>query len=135
MDVELDIRTTARVDIVDVTDAVEDALPDGTETGLCTIFVPHTTAGVLVNENEPRLVSDFESLLERLVPSGEEYEHDAIDDNAAAHLRASILGESVTVPIADGALTLGTWQSILFVDCDGPRDRRLRVSVTTRESS
>ena len=127
---QLDVQTSERVDIVDVTDRVAEAVPDDLETGTCTVFVPHTTAGVVVNENERRLLSDLEDALESLVPRGESYEHDSIDDNADAHLRATLLGESVTVPIAEGELALGTWQSILFVDCDGPRKRRLQVVVT-----
>ncbi|USZ73458.1 secondary thiamine-phosphate synthase enzyme YjbQ [Natronosalvus halobius] len=126
---ELEIQTTDRLDVVDVTSTVEDALSDAVESGTCTVFVPHTTAGVIVNENERRLLADLENALERLLPRGDGYEHDAIDDNADAHLRATILGESVTVPIVEGELALGTWQSILFVDCDGPRRRRLRVTV------
>ncbi|UTF55472.1 secondary thiamine-phosphate synthase enzyme YjbQ [Natronosalvus rutilus] len=126
---ELEIQTTDRLDVVDVTATVEDALPDAVESGTCTVFVPHTTAGVIVNENERRLLADLEDTLEQLLPRGDGYDHDAIDDNADAHLRAIILGESVTVPIVDGELALGTWQSILFVDYDGPRTRRLRVTA------
>ncbi|MFP8958735.1 secondary thiamine-phosphate synthase enzyme YjbQ [Natrialbaceae archaeon A-CW3] len=125
----IQVQTSDRVDLVDVTDRVADAVPAGLKDGLCTVYVPHTTAGVIVNEAERRLLSDFEAALERLVPEGEEYEHDSIDDNADAHLRAAMLGESVTIPVVDGGLALGTWQSILFVDCDGPRTRQLRVTV------
>ena len=127
---ELDVQTSDRVDVVDVTEGVSDCVPADLESGTCTVFVPHTTAGVIVNENERRLLSDLEDALESLVPRGEGYGHDAIDNNADAHLHATILGESVTVPIVDGQLALGTWQSILFVDCDGPRRRRLQVVVT-----
>ena len=127
---QLDVRTSERVDVVDVTDRVAEAVPADLESGTCTVFVPHTTAGVVVNENERRLLSDLEDVLESLVPRDESYGHDSIDDNADAHLRATLLGESVTVPIADGELALGTWQSVLFVDCDGPRKRQLQVVVT-----
>ncbi|WP_394742867.1 secondary thiamine-phosphate synthase enzyme YjbQ [Natronococcus roseus] len=128
---QIDVRTNERVDIVDVTADVTDAVPTDLEDGLCTAYVPHTTAGVIVNEREDRLLSDIEDALERLVPRGEGYAHDAIDDNADAHLRATLLGESVTVPVVDGELALGTWQAILFVDCDGPRSRRLRVTTVS----
>ncbi|WP_306060341.1 secondary thiamine-phosphate synthase enzyme YjbQ [Natronococcus wangiae] len=128
----IEVRTGERVDVVDVTSRVEGAVPDETRHGICTVYVPHTTAGVVVNEREERLLSDVENALERLVPRGEGYEHDAIDDNADAHLRAMLLGESVTVPIVDGNLALGTWQSILFVECDGPRTRRIRVATVPR---
>ena len=127
---EIDVRTSDRVDVVDVTSEVAAAVPDDLESGTCTVFVPHTTAGVIVNENESRLLSDLEDALETLVPRGEGYDHDEIDDNADAHLRAMLLGESATVPVVEGELALGTWQSIMFVDCDGPRSRRLQVVVT-----
>lgn len=127
MDVE--VPTTERLDVVDVTGRVEDAVPDDVTDGVCTVFVPHTTAGIVVNEHERRLLDDLEAALERLVPRGDGYAHDAIDDNADAHLRAMLLGESANVPVQDGQLALGTWQSILLVEGDGPRTRRLTVTV------
>lgn len=126
---EFEVSTADRVEVVDVTNEVADAVPDAVEAGICTVFVPHTTVGVIVNENESRLRTDLVRQLNRIVPSGDGYEHDTIDDNADAHLRASLLGESVTVPILDGKLGLGTWQSILLVECDGPRTRRVSVTV------
>lgn len=124
----LTVDTAERVEVVDVTPDVAAAVPDGFETGLCVAFVPHTTAGVVVNESEPRLVTDIERLLGRLVPRGDDYAHDAIDNNADAHLRAMLLGSSVTVPVDGGELALGRWQSVLFVECDGPRTRGLRLT-------
>lgn len=96
------IQTHDRVNIVDVTSEVEETIFDNVVHGICSVYVLHTTAGVIVNEREGRLQSDIEKTLERLVPCGEEYEHNAIDDNADAHLRAAFLGESVTIPIVDG---------------------------------
>jgi len=128
MSVQVD--TSGRVDVVDVTSDVTDSLPAEADRGVCTVFVPHTTAGVVVNEHETRLLSDVERALERLVPRDEVYDHDAVDDNADAHLRAMLLGQSVSVPVVDGALALGTWQSVLLVECDGPRTRTLEVTVT-----
>lgn len=125
---ELQVDTAERVDVIDVTADVAAAVPDGFEAGVCVITVPHTTAGVIVNEHEPRLMTDVEGLLDRLVPSGDDYAHDAIDDNADGHLRAMLLGANATVPIADGELALGTWQSVQFVECDGPRTRGLRLT-------
>ncbi|MFH5798601.1 secondary thiamine-phosphate synthase enzyme YjbQ [Haladaptatus sp. CMAA 1911] len=122
---EFEVETSNRVAIVDITDTVSEAVSDSADT--CTVFVPHTTAGVVVNENERLLRSDFKTLLSRLVPRGDDYGHDQLDGNADAHLRAMILGEHVTVPVEDGELALGTWQSVLFVDCDGPRTRRVVV--------
>lgn len=126
----IQVRTADVVDVVDVTSDVARAIPADVERGVCTVFVSHTTAGVVLNEHETGLLSDIERTLERLAPEDGEYEHDAIDDNAAAHLRATVLGESVLIPVADGDLALGTWQSILFVECDGPRTREIEVTTT-----
>ncbi|USZ67787.1 secondary thiamine-phosphate synthase enzyme YjbQ [Halorussus salilacus] len=123
-----EVETDDRVAVVDVTDRVADEVP-ADASGVCTVFVPHTTAGVVVNEAESGLLTDLEAHLERVAPSDRDYRHDRIDDNAAAHLRAVALGESVSVPVEGGDLALGTWQSVLFVDCDGPRTRRVEVAV------
>jgi len=126
----IQVSTSERVAVVDVTAKVAEAVPEDVERGVCTAFVPHTTAGVVVNENETRLLGDVERALDRIVPREGGYEHDTIDDNADAHLRAMLLGESVSVPVVAGGLDLGTWQSILFVECDGPRTRSLEVTTT-----
>lgn len=125
----IDIETTERVDVIDVTDAVAGALPAAPQQGLCHVFVPHTTAGVILNEHEPRLLSDLVEVLDRLVPRDDGYSHDSIDDNADAHLRAMLLGSSVSIPVRDGELKLGTWQSVLFVEGDGPRRRELELTT------
>lgn len=127
---ELAISTTDSTQVLDVTDRVDAAVPDDVTAGACTVFVPHTTAGVAVNEAEPRLLSDVEAALSRLVPAEAGYRHDEVDDNAAAHLRAMLVGESVTVPVAAGSLSLGTWQSVLLLEGDGPRERILQVVVS-----
>lgn len=128
---EFEVRTEAATDVVDVTGPVEEARADETRAGTCTVFVAHTTAGVVVNEAEPRLLADVENALEVIVPDDGDYRHDELDGNAAAHLRAMLAGESVTVPIVDGELALGTWQSILLVECDGPRQRTVQVVETS----
>jgi secondary thiamine-phosphate synthase enzyme len=127
MSEELSVSTDERLSVIDVTSRVQDAVPPDA-TGTCTIFVPHTTAGITVNEGEQRLLGDIETALSDLV-ADDGWSHDRIDDNADAHLRAMLVGPSVTVPVADGQLELGTWQSILFVECDGPRTRSLRVQT------
>jgi secondary thiamine-phosphate synthase enzyme len=126
----IDVTTESRVDVVDVTDRVRDAVPADVQHGVCTVFVRHTTAGVVVQEPESGLLEDVANHLEHLAPSDGDYAHDRIDDNADAHLRATVLGEHVAVPVRDGDLALGTWQAILFVECDGPRTRSLDVTVT-----
>lgn len=128
----IDVESGERVEVIDVTGAVAKAVPTDLETGICHVYVPHTTAGIIVNEHEPRLIDDLERLLGGLAPRGDDYGHDTVDDNADAHLRAMLLGESVSVPVEDGELALGTWQSVLFVECDGPRTRRLRVTTVGR---
>jgi secondary thiamine-phosphate synthase enzyme len=120
-----EVRTESELDVVDVTDRVEAALPDDAA-GTCTVFVRHTTAGVVVNEAEARLLDDVTSFLDDLVPD-EGWEHDRIDDNADSHLRALLLGPGETLPVVGGELDLGTWQSVLLVECDGPRTRTVDV--------
>lgn len=123
-----EVSTTERTAVLDVTDRVNGALPSDAA-GTCTVFVRHTTAGVVVNEAESRLLSDVASFLDDVVPDGG-WEHDRIDDNADSHLRALLLGPSVTLPVSDGRLDLGTWQSVLLVECDGPRTRTVGVTAT-----
>jgi secondary thiamine-phosphate synthase enzyme len=119
------VDTDARLAVTDVTDRVAAALPDDVR-GTATVFVRHTTAGLLVNEAEPRLVDDIESFLADAV-ADEGWRHDDLDGNADSHLRAALTNASVVVPVADGELDLGRWQSILFVECDGPRTRTVDV--------
>jgi secondary thiamine-phosphate synthase enzyme len=119
------VSTDERLSVVDVTDRVREALP-ADAAGTATVHVDHTTAAVTVNEAEPRLLGDFESALSELVPD-EGWDHDELDGNADAHVRAMFVGPSVTVPVADGQPDLGTWQSVLLVECDGPRTRTVRV--------
>ena len=126
----LQVDTDERVTVVDVTDDVAAAVPEDVAEGVCTVFVRHTTTGVCVNEAEQRLLADVEDALERLVPADEPYAHDRLDGNADAHLRAMLLGSSVSVPVLGGDLALGTWQSVLLVECDGPRTRAVDVTVT-----
>lgn len=125
----VDVTTDDRLQLVDVTDEVAAAVPDGVETGTCTVFSRHTTAAVLVNEHEPRLVDDLEGFLSEIVPD-EGHRHDELDGNADSHLRAALLGPDATIPVVDGELALGTWQSVFLAECDGPRERELLVTVS-----
>lgn len=122
-----DVETGARTEVIDITENVRGAVPEGA-TGVCTVFVRHTTAGVVVQENETDLVGDIENFLDDLVPD-EGHAHDALDGNADSHLRATLVGSDVSIPVEDGELALGTWQRVLFVECDGPRTREVVVSV------
>ncbi len=121
------VTTDERLSVVDVTDRVEEVLP-ADASGTATVFVEHTTAGIAINEGEQRLLSDFETALGNLIPD-DGWEHDQIDDNADSHVRSLLVGASETVPVEDGSVALGTWQSILFVECDGPRQRTVRVLI------
>jgi secondary thiamine-phosphate synthase enzyme len=123
-----DVTTDDRLAVVDVTEAVEAAVT-GDVSGTATVFVEHTTAAVTVNEAESRLLGDFEQALAGLVPD-EGWAHDALDGNADSHVRAMLVGPSVTVPVRSGSLALGTWQSVLLLECDGPRTRTISVTVT-----
>ena len=123
----LTIETDSRTECIDITDRVAATLPDDAS-GVCTVFSQHTTMGVVVNEAESRLLDDLATALDRLVPD-DGWQHDEIDDNADSHVRAMLVGESVTIPVADGELQLGRWQSILAIECDGPRSRTLTVRV------
>ncbi|WP_424018460.1 secondary thiamine-phosphate synthase enzyme YjbQ [Halorientalis pallida] len=120
-----EVSTGERVTTEDITDRVASRLP-ADASGTCTVFVEHTTAGISVNEAEPRLLGDIETVLAELVPETG-WDHDQLDGNADAHLRSMLLGRDVTVPVVDGEPGLGTWQSILLVECDGPRTRTVTV--------
>ena len=121
------VETESKTSLFDITDRVTDQLPADAE-GVCTVFVRHTTAGVVVNEHERRLLDDLADGLDSLVPD-EGWAHDALDGNGDSHVRAMLVGESVTVPVSDGELQVGRWQSVLLVECDGPRTRTVDVVV------
>ena len=92
--------------------------------GIVNVFSKHSTSAICVNENEKGLLNDFEKVLKSMVKENDNYQHDFIDNNASSHLRAFLLGSSETIPIVDGRLDLGTWQSVFFVELDGPRRGR-----------
>jgi secondary thiamine-phosphate synthase enzyme len=125
----LNVRTTRREEIVDITAAVEAVVVKaGLKDGLCTVFVPHTTAGVTINENaDPDVKADILMALEKVVPDALPYAHG--EGNSPAHVKASFVGSSVSVIVADGRLRLGTWQGICLCEFDGPRSRHVWVRV------
>jgi len=126
----MDIQTKTRTELIDITDRVRAVVKDsGIKDGICVITTPHTTCGIIVNENESGLRADILDVLESLVPENKKYAHNSIDDNAEAHLRAVLLGNSEMIPIEDGHLLLGTWQSIFFAEFDGPRNRTVHVKI------
>jgi secondary thiamine-phosphate synthase enzyme len=126
----LEVRTGRATEVVDVTSMVEGIVrASGVVEGLAVVHTPHTTTAVVVNEREGGLTQDLLDWSSRLAPRGAGYRHDGTDGNAHAHLRGMMLGPSATVPVSGGSLALGTWQSVLFVELDGPRSRRLNVQV------
>ena len=128
---EIRLRTARRSHVLDITSEVRDALSDERGSAVL-VYVPHTTAGVTVNEHaDPAVARDLESALGRMVDDGWPWEHlEPGEENAPTHVRAAIMGPSVVVPLRDdGSLALGTWQGIFFCEFDGPRDRTVVVSV------
>ena len=126
---KFEVRTAARDCLVDITDRVEEAVRESkVDAGLCVIHVPHTTAGVTINENaDPSVRRDILMALARAVPDSLPYTHD--EGNSPAHVKASLVGSSVSVFIEGGRLRLGTWQGIFLGEFDGPRQRQVLVKI------
>jgi secondary thiamine-phosphate synthase enzyme len=124
---EFTVRTQARAQFIDITAEVERAAKErGLQAGAVLVFVPHTTAGITINENaDPEVVADILAGLEQLVPRRGNYRHS--EGNSDAHIKASMMGFSVMVPVEAGRLVLGTWQGIYFCEFDGPRTRKVIV--------
>ena len=125
----LDVYTEKRTHFVDITDEVKEVLEEsGIQEGICYVYVPHTTAGVFINENaDPDVKWDIENTLEKLVPWENNYQH--VEGNAAAHIKSVLVGSSVSIPVSRGKLLLGTWQGIFFAEFDGPRTRKVIVKI------
>jgi secondary thiamine-phosphate synthase enzyme len=130
---ELRIRTTTKREMVDLTARVTQVVAAAdVDEGLCSVYTPHATAAIVVNENDdPNVCVDVLDALDRLIPAGV-WRHDRVDGNAASHIQATILGPGETIPIREGKLMLGTWQAVMLVELDGPRDRRVLVTVSGR---
>ena len=127
--IQRSINTTKHTQMVDITDLVQKAVEEsGITDGICTVFIPHTTAAVTINENaDPDVVRDFTAELGKLVPWEDGYRH--LEGNSAAHLKASLIGFSQQIIVDGGKLALGTWQGIWFCEYDGPRRRSVYVKV------
>jgi secondary thiamine-phosphate synthase enzyme len=128
---EIQVQTERKTQVLDITSRVRDALGEDAAGGAALVYVPHTTAGIIINEKiDPALVDDFEMALGKIV--GEDWtwrHHDADGPNAPSHVRASLLGPQVLIPLRDGDLALGTYQGIFFCEFDGPRSRKIYVST------
>jgi len=126
---KVDIKTSSRVEFQDITRKVRDIISSsGVKSGICYVFVPHTTAGIVVNEHaDPSVVEDIAAQLDKMVPQHGNYRH--LEGNSPAHIKASMLGDSETLFIDDGQVVLGTWQGIFFCEFDGPRNRHVMVKI------
>jgi secondary thiamine-phosphate synthase enzyme len=126
---DVSVTTTKREETIDITPRVKAAVTRSkVRAGICTIGVAHTTAAVFVNENaDPNVQEDLLTALERAVPSNARYRH--AEGNGPAHVKAVLVGSSVTLTVRDGELVLGTWQGIYFAELDGPRDRNATITV------
>jgi secondary thiamine-phosphate synthase enzyme len=126
----VNIRTSERLELVDITEEVKsEVITSGIVNGICVVSTSHTTTAIILNENETGLRHDILDLLEKLIPPSAGYQHDRIDNNADSHLKAVMLGSSVTIPVTGSGLVLGTWQRIFFVELDGPRQRTVNITV------
>ncbi len=125
----LSVRTGSRTEFLDLTSRIEEVVgASGVREGLCHLFVPHTTAGVTINENaDPSVKADILMVLNKVISDREAYRHS--EGNSPAHIKSSLVGPQLTVPVSEGRLLLGTWQGIYFCEFDGPRSRQLHVKV------
>ncbi len=127
--IKLDVHTSKHTQMVDITHLIRKAVADsGVSDGICTVFIPHTTAAVTINENaDPDVVRDFTTEIDKIVPWEDGYHH--MEGNSAAHLKASMIGFSEQIIVDGGKQVLGTWQGIYFCEFDGPRRRNVYVKV------
>ena len=128
---EINLRTQRRTQLVEITDEVRQALGTSNGASAALVYVPHTTAGVTINEDvDPALARDMEAAMEKVVEDGWDWRHDDADGpNAPSHMRASLMSPEVLVPLNDGRLALGRYQGIFFCEFDGPRERKVYVTA------
>jgi len=126
---EIAVQTNTQTQIIDITAQIQKVVREsGISEGLCCVFIPHTTAGVTINENaDPSVKHDIIMELNKVIPLSDHYRH--LEGNSAAHIKASIIGSSVNVPVENNNLLLGTWQGICFCEFDGPRQRNVYVKI------
>ncbi|MGC8941885.1 MAG: secondary thiamine-phosphate synthase enzyme YjbQ [Sulfurihydrogenibium sp.] len=125
---KINIKTSSHTEFLDITEKVRQIVRENLDEGLCVVYVPHTTAGVFINENaDPDVIYDVKTQLEKLVPWINNYRH--LEGNAAAHIKSILTGNSVSVIVENRDLLLGTWQGIFFAEFDGPRSRNVYVKL------
>jgi len=127
---ELRLRTRTKRELVDITSELAAIVSKAAMAeGLCHVYVAHATAAIVINENDdPNVCVDMLDALDRLIPAGI-WRHDRVDGNAASHIQAAILGPGETIPVRDGELLLGRWQAVMLAELDGPRERRIIVTL------
>lgn len=125
----VEVRTSSRTELVDITAKVEKAVKSsGIRDGICLVYTPHTTAGVTINENaDPSVRKDITMETNKVIPFQDGYSH--VEGNAAAHIKSSLVGSSVTLLVEQDRIVLGTWQGVFFCEFDGPRNRKALVKV------
>ena len=130
MQSEFHVRSHRKYEMLDITERVAEIVRQSKAAeGICSVYVTHATAAIVINENDdPNVCTDVLDALDKLVPEGV-WRHDRVDNNAAAHIKSAILGPGETVPVQNAKLVLGTWQAIMLVELDGPRERRVVVTV------
>jgi secondary thiamine-phosphate synthase enzyme len=123
------IKTALRTEFVNITSSVQKVVSQsGVKSGICYVYVPHTTAGVTINEGaDPSVVEDIITALNKLIPNKAGYRH--MEGNSDAHIKASLLGSSQAIIVEDGRLLLGTWQAVFFCEFDGPRSREVTIKI------
>jgi len=129
----INVRTKTRTEFIDITSEIQRLVNDSNiKNGTCYLYAPHTTAGITINEGaDPSVVKDIQNTLSKLVPHNLNYSH--TEGNADAHIKSTLVGVSKTVPIDNGKLALGTWQSIFFCEFDGPRNRSVLVKIVSNK--
>jgi secondary thiamine-phosphate synthase enzyme len=127
---EFDVKADRKSQIIDITAKVAAIVrQSAVSEGICCVYTPHTTAAITINEHDdPNVGEDILEALAKLIPEGI-WRHDRVDNNAAAHIKASIIGPSEAIPVQGGKLLLGTWQAVMLIELDGPRERRVIVEV------
>lgn len=127
--INISVKTSERTVIMDITDKIQQAVThEGINMGLCYVFVPHTTAGITINENaDPDVKIDMKNILNKLVPESSDYHH--LEGNSDSHVKASLMGFSIMIAVRHGRLCLGRWQGIQFCEFDGPRTRQIEVTL------
>lgn len=132
----IQIRTSKKEELIDITEKIKKIVKESKiQEGICNIYARHATAAVIINENaDPNIQDDILKALNKMIPAHDNYKHDIIDNNAAAHIKATLLGPSETIPIKNNELQLGTWQSVMLVELDGPRPNR-EIVITIASSN